>query len=427
MQEAKRLRAAFLEKERNQGFLANLERLRAQGSVTSQQYAAMKHDYQQKMMSAVSEIASAKRQLSVKLQAAKQDLNSSKTALEGLRAKYNTGNLSMAEYHSSERKLTDRIDATRTEVAHLQKLVDAKSSGEIAATETEGKAAKERRLAFPRWAVTVAIAILLLVLGVLGFLWVGGFSAVPEIDHEPPPVTTEPGLPEETPQPPPPPPASSSVADMIERVQPSVVLIACAKYTHSQQYDSSGSGVIVDGRGYILTNKHVIQGEQVIDVFLYEGGEVRVERDKAYEATVIKTHPTADLAVIKISPGYTSLTEAMLGDSDSLRPGDTIIAVGYPLVGFFYEEASQSVGSPTITKGMVSAEERRIEGVPHIQIDAALNPGNSGGALINADGEVVGTPTFRWEETPEGRTIQNMNFAIAINHAKPFIEQALGK
>ena len=423
MQEAKRLRAAFLEKERNQGFLANLERLRAQGSVTSQQYAAMKHDYQQKMMSAVSEIASAKRQLSVKLQGAKQDLNSSKTALETLRAEYNTGNVSMAEYHRSEQKLTQRIDSTRTEVAHLQKLVEAKSSGEIAATETEGKPAKERRLTLRRWAVTVAVVVPLLVLGLLASFWMGGFPAAPEMPRaEPSPAPSEPAPPAETPQPPPPEPDVPSLTEIIAEVQPSVVLIACAKYTHSQDYDSSGSGVIVDKRGYILTNKHVVQRAQRIHVFLCKGGEVKVARGDEYEASVIKTHPTADLAIIKITPGYASLTEAVLGDSDSLRPGDKVTAIGYPLVHQFYEEASQSVGSPTVTGGMVSAL-RRYEGTPCIQIDTPLSGGNSGGALINTDGEIVGIPTFGFL----GEKVQNINFAIAINYAKLFIMKTIGE
>nr|MBC8275538.1 trypsin-like peptidase domain-containing protein [Chloroflexota bacterium] len=295
--------------------------------------------------------------------------------------------------------------------------------GEIAAGEQYEKA-PGRRIALPRWALALAIVVPLLVVGLLASFWIGGLPATPETPlDETPPTTSEP-VPDETPEktPPPEPSTPSSLTDTIAKVQPSVVLIVC-EYGYDKY--GSGSGVIVDERGYILTNKHVIEGAREIYVYLLKGKEVKVGPGTELEANVVSRHSTADLAIIQISSSYTTLAAATLGNSDALKPGVAVIAIGYPLV--YYDEASESVGSPTITEGIVSAELRRIDGVPHIQIDAALNPGNSGGALINTNGEVVGTPTFRWEETAEGRMIQNINFAIAINYARPFIDGAIGK
>ena len=144
----------------------------------------------------------------------------------------------------------------------------------------------------------------------------------------------------------------------------------------------TGSGVIIDSEGHILTNDHVV-GDAV------EGGlQVTLADGRVYEATIVGTDPTTDLAVIQLSEAPEDLTPAVLGDSDSLVVGAAVMAVGNPL-GL----------DSTVTTGIVSALDRPVstsDGSDQavvtnaIQIDAAVNPGNSGGPLFDATGEVVG-------------------------------------
>lgn len=136
---------------------------------------------------------------------------------------------------------------------------------------------------------------------------------------------------------------------------------------------SLGSGVIVDSSGYILTNYHVIRDAERIQVVLYDGALV--------DATVVGNDPESDLSVLKIA--HKNLPQVVLGDSNSARIGDVVLAIGNPL----------GVGQ-TVTQGIVSATGRNRVGINtfenFIQTDAAINPGNSGGALINVAGELVG-------------------------------------
>lgn len=161
---------------------------------------------------------------------------------------------------------------------------------------------------------------------------------------------------------------------------------------------SSGSGVIIDPSGLILTNNHVVAGGGKITVRLHDGRE--------FEATEVKTDPNTDLAVVRIKPEGT-LPSARLGDSDQLRIGDWVLAVGQP---FGLEN--------TVTAGIVSATGRAV-GITRydefIQTDAAINPGNSGGPLVNLMGEVVGINTAI--STSSGG-FQGVGFAIPANVAK---------
>ena len=157
----------------------------------------------------------------------------------------------------------------------------------------------------------------------------------------------------------------------------------------------NGSGMILNKEGYILTNNHVIATAEKIAVKLNDG--------RQFSAKLIGRDTYADIAVIKIeAPNLTPIT---LGDSDKLRPGEWVIAVGSPL-GFDH----------TVTQGIVSALSRRIpdlnSNLSFIQTDAAINPGNSGGPLSNLKGEVVGINT-----AISGRG-QNIGFAIPINTVK---------
>ena len=162
----------------------------------------------------------------------------------------------------------------------------------------------------------------------------------------------------------------------------------------------AGSGVIISDDGYILTNNHVVEGAQEVTVTLAD--------KKKYEAKVIGRDPKTDLAVLKIDTKG-SLPAAALADSEALRVGDWVIAIGNPF-GLNH----------TVTTGIVSAKGRVIGAGPYddfIQTDASINPGNSGGPLFNMSGEVVGINTAI---VPQG---QGIGFAIPVNTAKPLIPQ----
>jgi serine protease Do len=168
---------------------------------------------------------------------------------------------------------------------------------------------------------------------------------------------------------------------------------------------SSGSGVIIDPAGVILTNNHVVAGDGKITVRLYDGRE--------YVATEVKTDPNTDIAVVKIKANG-SLPFATLGNSDEVRVGDWVLAIGQP---FSLEN--------TVTAGIISATGRAVGITRHdefIQTDAAINPGNSGGPLVNLAGEVIGINTAI-NSTSGG--YQGVGFAVPANVAKWVSSQLL--
>ena len=166
----------------------------------------------------------------------------------------------------------------------------------------------------------------------------------------------------------------------------------------------AGSGVIISKDGYILTNNHVVEGAKEVTVTLADKME--------YKAQVIGRDPKTDLAVLKIET-QKPLPAAVMGNSEQLKVGDWVIAIGNPF-GL----------SHTVTSGIVSAKGRVIGAGPYddfIQTDASINPGNSGGPLFNMRGEVVGINTAI---IPQG---QGIGFAIPVNTAKPLIPQLVTK
>ncbi len=224
------------------------------------------------------------------------------------------------------------------------------------------------------------------------------------------------------------------IADVAEQMAPSVVNIDISKRARRPAYDSgvispfedeifrrffgfeqgqspfrhysqrsapkrviqgNGSGVIIDKKGHILTNNHVIQGADEVQVTLNDG--------RVFPAKKVGSDRFSDIAVLKIEAD--NLVPAPLGDSEKLRPGEWVIAVGSPL-GFDH----------TVTLGIISAISRRVPDInvnlDFIQTDAAINPGNSGGPLVNLHGEVVGINT-----AISGRG-QNIGFAIPANVAR---------
>jgi serine protease Do len=162
---------------------------------------------------------------------------------------------------------------------------------------------------------------------------------------------------------------------------------------------ATGTGVIIDSGGYIVTNNHVIEGASEINVTLADGEE--------YSARLIGADPATDLAVIKIERD--GLPVASFGNSDRLAVGETAIAIGNPLGLAF---------SQTVTVGVISAKQRVITINEHnfnfIQTDAAINDGNSGGALVNINGEVIGINTAKIKISG----VEGMGFAIPANTVK---------
>ena len=158
-----------------------------------------------------------------------------------------------------------------------------------------------------------------------------------------------------------------------------------------------GSGFVIEADGYIVTNNHVVEDAAEV--------KVRLADEREFDAEVIGTDPQTDLALIKIDA--TGLPELALGDSDALRVGEDVIAVGNPF----------GLGG-TVTRGIVSALGRDINAGPYvdfIQTDAAINRGNSGGPLLNLDGEVIGVNSAIY--SPNGGSV-GVGFAIPSEHRR---------
>lgn len=162
----------------------------------------------------------------------------------------------------------------------------------------------------------------------------------------------------------------------------------------------TGSGMIIDKAGYVLTNSHVIEGNETMTVVLSDG--------RRLPASTVGRDEITDLAILRISSE--NLPVVTLGDSDRLGQGEEVIAIGYPL---------DLAGSATVSRGIVSAF-RSIDGVDYIQTDAAINPGNSGGPLLKLSGEVIGIASYTYTYAKEG-----MNLAITINSALPLIPKLI--
>ena len=171
--------------------------------------------------------------------------------------------------------------------------------------------------------------------------------------------------------------------------------------THRFRRRSLGSGVIVEQDGYIITNNHVIEDADEI--------RVRLSDDEEFQARIIGRDIKTDIALIQIQGGNRTFPVARLGDSDAMRVGEWVIAVGNPY-GL----------SHTVTAGIISAKGRVIEG-PYddfLQTDASINPGNSGGPLINIAGEVIGINTAIFGKLSGNQLAQGIGFAIPINIVK---------
>jgi serine protease Do len=203
---------------------------------------------------------------------------------------------------------------------------------------------------------------------------------------------------------------SSAVIEAVDRVAPAVVTVNTSGGGLLGAATGTGSGLIYDPGGWILTNRHVVEGASTITVTLNDG--------RVFDGTLYGIDTLTDLAIVTVEA--TDLPAAPIGSSSNLKPGQLAIAIGNPLG---YEN--------TVTTGIVSGLGRQItasdaaQSSPPdtlrnlIQTDAAINPGNSGGPLVNSAGQVIGI------NTAVSTTAQGLGFAIPIDVARPIMRQAL--
>ena len=231
-----------------------------------------------------------------------------------------------------------------------------------------------------------------LAVSLIGFVTVSSCVAPSAVSC---PAATEPG---------PTPESAQSFASVVNKVLPAVVYI----YVQTDKTDSEGntasgvgSGVILRSDGWIITNKHVVDGFKEVEVTLYDR--------RKYSPTKVLMDDVADLAVLKIQEQ--GLPALSMGNPDSINVGDWVIAVGHAL------GISPSEGGPTVTEGIVSSLGRSftMNDVPYydlVQTSAAINPGNSGGALVNLSGEIIGV------NSAGVISAQGIGYAIGVGTAR---------
>lgn len=230
---------------------------------------------------------------------------------------------------------------------------------------------------------------------------------------------------------------AKSLPDIVDTIMPSVVGVASTfEYTpdyssmgwgwgfgmpqqsETQELRATGTGIVMSDDGYIITNAHVIYENEE-----YQCGEavevsVVFSDETEHDAKIIAYDTETDLAVLKVNE--TGLTPAEFGNSEDLRVGELVIAVGNPL-GF------DLFGS--VTSGIVSAKNRKIDinekSMTLIQTDAAINSGNSGGPLLNSSGQVIGINSAKMSSSYGSATVEGLGFAIPINEAKVIIDDLI--
>lgn len=181
---------------------------------------------------------------------------------------------------------------------------------------------------------------------------------------------------------------------------------------------SEGSGVIyrkADGKGYIVTNNHVVSGSDKIQVILANGRQVN--------ARIVGRDEVTDLAVLAVSGQDVSQT-ATFGDSKSLIAGQNVIAVGSPMGSEYASTVTQGIiSAPSRTLSNTDSSGKTVSQQTVIQTDAAINPGNSGGALVNSAGQVIGINSMKLSQSNDGTSVEGMGFAIPSNEVVSIINE----
>ena len=201
--------------------------------------------------------------------------------------------------------------------------------------------------------------------------------------------------------------ASPAVANIVTRA------VAYDWFMNPVPQEGAGSGFVIDDKGHVLTNYHVVQGAETVEVTLGDGKD----RNR-YRATLVGGDPRNDVALLRIDTRGKKLTTLPLGDSTRLKVGQRVLAIGNPFGRF----------QSTLTTGVVSALGRTVQTSQQtfideaIQTDAAINPGNSGGPLLNSAGQVIGINSAIF--TPTGTTA-GIGFAIPINTARRIVEDLI--
>lgn len=211
----------------------------------------------------------------------------------------------------------------------------------------------------------------------------------------------------------------TTITQSVQRVAPAVVTIVgtipgqMTFFGPTGDQTVSGSGFFISKQGYIITNNHVVQGTKNVQIILSDGSQEN--------AAIVGADPYSDIAVLKTDGKVPAVVT--LGNSDVLKPGETVIAIGSPLGDF----------KNTVTVGVVSATGRsidtgqgyQIEGL--IQTDAAINQGNSGGPLVDLAGEVIGINNLIVRGNGTGAVAEGLGFAIPVNTAQAVASQILAK
>jgi serine protease Do len=209
----------------------------------------------------------------------------------------------------------------------------------------------------------------------------------------------------------------TTVTQAVQKASPAVVTVVGTVPGQTTYFGTtadqtvSGSGLFISDKGYILTNNHVVEGMTSATIILSDGSQEK--------ATIVGTDPYSDIAVLKTDGKVPAV--ASLGNSDDLKSGETVIAIGSPLGDF----------KNTVTEGVVSATGRsidtgngyQIEGL--IQTDAAINQGNSGGPLVDLAGDVIGINTLIVRSSQTGTVAEGLGFSIPINTAQAMAEQII--
>ena len=211
----------------------------------------------------------------------------------------------------------------------------------------------------------------------------------------------------------------TAITTSVEKVGPTVVTVVgtipgqMTFFGPTGEQMVSGTGFFIADNGYIITNNHVVEGTQEVNIILSDGTQQK--------ATIVGTDRYSDIAVLKTDGNVPAV--AKLGNSEVLQPGESVIAIGSPLGNF----------KNTVTVGVVSATGRAIDtGNGYqiedlIQTDAAINHGNSGGPLVNLAGEVVGVNTLVVRNTNSGDVAEGLGFAIPVNTAQAVAQQIIEK